>query len=119
MKAQICFQIPGGQICIPIPLLYQSPWKPIPDPGPWRPDPNPWRPDPDPWRPEPNPWIFGLEISREMIRDLSVIATVHELVNELKTPVMREHLSKALQRATEELKLPEGVHVKLDQQVAA
>jgi hypothetical protein len=93
MPFVICLPTPTGKVCFDIPVLVQR-WNP---------------PGPDPTR----VWIRGLDISREIIADLSVLAGINELVNELKTPAMRKELSESLRSTIGQLKLPKEVGLEI------
>ena len=99
---EICFEINGQKICIPIPVLLIE-WKPIPDP-----DPDPWRVILDNWidvgRPTPDPW-----------KELPIVATVAALAEIAPSKDLEHALHDVVHAQMDRLanQLPDGASLEL------
>jgi hypothetical protein len=66
--------------------------------------------DPPPTR----PWLESTDISPEVVSDISVLASINELVKTIKTPIIQKQFARSLHDAMPHLKLPEDVRLHLD-----
>jgi hypothetical protein len=95
--SKMCFQINNGRFfCIPVPIR-EFPKRPIPIEF-----------------SKPDPWFESSVISPEVVSDISVLASINELVKTLETPILQKQFTQSLHDAMSLLELPNDVRMSFD-----
>lgn len=108
---RICFRIPKDEVtidgsrryCIYIPILLPPWWKKFRNPG-------------GPVELFTDGWMTSNQLNATQARDLSVLATMHELASQL-SPAIQRSLEGSMNQAFKTIELPKSVTLSFDEQV--
>ncbi|MGE5239035.1 MAG: hypothetical protein ACM3ON_09555 [Chloroflexota bacterium] len=97
MKLLYCIKLKDRKICIRVPPAYDAWW--------WI---RKFKPSPDPWTvadPHPDPWVIDKFLDEKTVRDLSVLAAMVSLADEL-SPALKGTIQNTIKNNARDLRLP-------------